>query len=586
MRSAALVAGMLALALAVGASAAGAVRDRTATPPGTTPPSVAPTSAVIPASQGSVRWRFQVSGQYVLHRPAVGPDGGVVVASSSGDVYSLTADGALRWTVPSIGSDGGPSIGADGTVYVASLSTITAIAPDGSIKWSYTEPSAGQGVIAGPTVGPDGNVYVISDVGGLGAFALSPAGDLLWSNPGNPTYIEYGQIGAELVFGSGRLYAAFDQGLAGPSTMFGLSLGGTQEWARTIGGTDDPFMQQQRQPATGADGSLYLTAFNSRVGWGLLRVDADTGDILWDYFPSPANGMSPPSVAPDGSVYFSRSLSFLESVTSTGESRWIYSDGSIIDHPAVSPDGSIVVAGDHRISACLARSAAGTPRTGRSHGSTSCPMRTAGTRSSSRSRASRQTAPRPTSALRSSEAGTSTHSSTRSTPAFRHRHLHLRHHRRLHLRHRRRRHRHLLHHHRHLLHHHHPSSSSSSSSSTTTTTSTTRRPLRRPESGRIAARRCEKAYPGTKMCARSRSPCPFQAGRPRDRPEPETRRHQALRLPGPAHCRSPVAGARSARLRPVHVSFSLWHSRNRFSHGPDGDRLRSPDPSKKQRRIR
>jgi hypothetical protein len=245
-RSAALVAGILVLAVAVGASAAGAVRDRTATLPGTTPSSLAPTSAVIPASQGSVRWRFRVSGQYVLHRPAVGPDGGVVVASSSGDVYSLTADGALRWTMPSIGSDGGPSIGADGTVYVASLSTITAIAPDGSIKWSYTEPSAGQGVIAGPTVGPDGNVYVISDVGGLGAFALSPAGDLLWSNPGNPTFIEYGQIGAELVFGSGRLYAAFDQGLAGPSTMFGLSLGGTQEWARTIGGTDDPFMQQQR----------------------------------------------------------------------------------------------------------------------------------------------------------------------------------------------------------------------------------------------------------------------------------------------------------------------------------------------------
>jgi hypothetical protein len=46
----------------------------------------------------------------------------------------------------------------------------------------------GQGVIAGPTVGPDGNVYVISDYGGLGAFALSPAGQLLWSNSGNPTF--------------------------------------------------------------------------------------------------------------------------------------------------------------------------------------------------------------------------------------------------------------------------------------------------------------------------------------------------------------------------------------------------------------
>jgi outer membrane protein assembly factor BamB len=87
------------------------------------------------------------------------PDGGVVVAASSfGNVYSLSADGALRWVVPSVGGDGGPSIGADGTVYVASMNTVTAIGADGSIKWSFTEPSVGQGVIAGPTVGPDGNI--------------------------------------------------------------------------------------------------------------------------------------------------------------------------------------------------------------------------------------------------------------------------------------------------------------------------------------------------------------------------------------------------------------------------------------------
>src|SRR6188472_3410005 len=83
------------------------------------------------ASPGAVKWRFQVSGQYVLHRPVVGPDGGVVVASSSGDVYSLTAAGALRWVVRA-GADG-LSIGPDGTVYVGSMNTITAIAPNGSV---------------------------------------------------------------------------------------------------------------------------------------------------------------------------------------------------------------------------------------------------------------------------------------------------------------------------------------------------------------------------------------------------------------------------------------------------------------------
>ena len=305
----------------------------------------ATTEAASLASPGVVQWRFQVSGQYVLHPPAVGPDGGVVVASSTGDAYALTAAGALRWVVPSVGGSGGPSIGADGTVYVASMSTVTAIAPDGSIKWRFTEPSFGQGVIAGPTVGPDGNIYVISDLGGLGAFALSPAGQLLWSNPGNPTFAENGQLGVEIVFGSGRLYTAFDERSVALSTMFGLSLGGAQQWARTIGGTDDQFMQQQRQPATGSDGSLYLTAMGGANGWGLKRVDPGSGNVLWNYSPFPSNGMSAPSVGPDGSVYFSRSLSYLESVTPAGQSRWVFSDGSIIDHPAVSPNGSVVVAG-------------------------------------------------------------------------------------------------------------------------------------------------------------------------------------------------------------------------------------------------
>ena len=281
----------------------------------------------------------------MLHPPVVGPDGGVVVASSSGDVYSLTADGVLRWVVRSVGADGGPSIGPNGTVYVASMNTITAIAPNGSIRWTFTEPSSGQGVIAGPTVGPDGNVYAISDIGGLGAFALSPAGQLLWSNPGIPTFSERGQLGAKIVFSSGRMFAAFDEVSIAPSTIFGLSLQGSQQWARPLGGSDDPFMQQQRQPATGVNGSLYLTAMGGANGWSLFRVDPASGNVLWQRSPAQSNGMSPPSVGPDGSVYFSRSLSYLDSVTPAGQPRWTFFDGSIIDQPAVGPDGSVVVAG-------------------------------------------------------------------------------------------------------------------------------------------------------------------------------------------------------------------------------------------------
>ena len=90
--------------------------------------------------------------------------------------------------------------------------------------------------------------------------------------------------------------------------MYSLTLGGSQSWARTMGGSDDIFMQRQRQPATGPDGSLYMTAMGGENGWNLLRIDPADGSMIWNYSPYPSNGMSPPTVGPDGSVYFSRSL--------------------------------------------------------------------------------------------------------------------------------------------------------------------------------------------------------------------------------------------------------------------------------------
>ena len=144
-------------------------------------------------SSGRVKWRFQVDAQvgYLLQRPAVGPDGTVVAHDPAGNVYALDANGGLKWIFNTGGfAAGPPSIGADGTVYAAASSTIFAISSNGALKWTFTEPAGGQGVIVGPTVGPDGNIYAVTDIGGIGALALSPKGRLLWSNTGNPIFSE------------------------------------------------------------------------------------------------------------------------------------------------------------------------------------------------------------------------------------------------------------------------------------------------------------------------------------------------------------------------------------------------------------
>ena len=140
----------------------------------------------------------------------------------------------MKWIFRTQGfASGPPSIGTDGTVYVAAGNTIYAVSSNGALKWSFTEPAGGQGVIVGPTVGPDGNIYAVTDYGGIGALALSPKGSLLWSNVGSPILDEIGQIGAEVAFGPSqpggpvdRLFTGVDRGVSTGGVLRAFTLGG------------------------------------------------------------------------------------------------------------------------------------------------------------------------------------------------------------------------------------------------------------------------------------------------------------------------------------------------------------------------
>jgi len=303
------------------------------------------------APVGRVQWRFQADSDFIDMRPAVGPDGTIVVVDNNGFVYALTPDGGLKWIRRALGPSGPPAIGPDGTIFVASGNLIAALAPDGALRWQFTDPDS-QGVIAGPSVGPDGSVYAVGDLFGLGAVALSPTGVLLWNHPGDPLFTEYGQIGTEIVFspppGAGspfQLYFGLDEYSVSASTVFALGGDGRQMWARQAGISNDTFMQQQQQVAVGPTGTIYVTSLNSSSGWGLRALEPVTGAFLWGYNPWPANGMSPPDIGVNGVVYLARSLAYLDAVNPDGKVKWTVGDGSIIDQPIVNRAGTLVAAG-------------------------------------------------------------------------------------------------------------------------------------------------------------------------------------------------------------------------------------------------
>jgi hypothetical protein len=315
----------------------------------------APLTVTIRQADGRMRWRFQADSNYILQRPAVGADGTIVAHDSNGFVYALTPDGGLKWIFKTgLFADGPPSIGADGTVYVSSSSTIYAIGSKGDLEWSFTEPKGGQGIIAGPTVGPDGNIYAVSDIGGLGAFSLSPAGKLLWSNPGNPVIGQLGQLGVELVFGPSRTFGPVDQfyfactdnTTSARHQLYAFRLTGEQAWTVPLFMSTDSFMQGQSQPAVAPDGTLYITAaVASSSTWSLNAYSPLKGSLLRSFFPSPGNGMSAPDLGSDGTAYFAHSLIYLQAVNSQGALWWQFFDGSIISSPVVSPANDLICSG-------------------------------------------------------------------------------------------------------------------------------------------------------------------------------------------------------------------------------------------------
>ena len=128
---------------------------------------------------GSPRWTFK-TGDLIRAPPSIGADGTIYVPSYDGRLYAVNPDGSERWSVVverSIGGsfarvDSPPSIGPDGAIYVLDRG-LFAINPGGSIRWHVDDLVGG----TTPILGADGNVYV----GSVSAVtALDAQGTLLW----------------------------------------------------------------------------------------------------------------------------------------------------------------------------------------------------------------------------------------------------------------------------------------------------------------------------------------------------------------------------------------------------------------------
>jgi hypothetical protein len=301
-----------------------------------------PGTQAAPAAGGSIKWRFEVDGDYMSFRPAIGPDGTIYFQDVDGHLYALRPDGSVKWIFQG-GYPGGPvAVGADNTAYVATGSTIQAISPAGLLVWEFTDPNS-QGVIAGPAVGPDGKIYAAMDLLGLGAIALSPVdGHLVWSNPGNPRLAENAQLGLEIVFGPSspgaqpdQFYLTCDNRTTHVSGhLYAFSLNGEQRWAASLGG-----ISKAPQVSVAPNGAISL---------GVAAYNPSNGSVLWSAYTELGSGSDlPPDVGPDGTVYVSpiyqSALAALNG--QNGAVLWRITSVGFEEGPVVSPLNDVVVIG-------------------------------------------------------------------------------------------------------------------------------------------------------------------------------------------------------------------------------------------------
>lgn len=267
------------------------------------------------AGDDRVLWRFDlvspVSGIHIATDAQ-----GTTYASDNQQLYAINPDGSLKWTHS--GAAGGRPIDflADSAIITARADAVLAINPDGSTRWQFTwngaSGSGGETLIVGPSVGPDGNIYAGTSVengAGLGAFSLTPDGDLRWSDEGDPALdVINATNNTRIFFLEDRLIFPFTFDQASGALIYGYDFDGNQ--VNSLDG-----MCLVGQPRThGADQLILSTTC------GLVRVNPNSESIMWTT--SLGAITLRPAIGASGTIYSGAWAGRLGAVNPNGDVLW------------------------------------------------------------------------------------------------------------------------------------------------------------------------------------------------------------------------------------------------------------------------
>ena len=290
---------------------------------------------------GAVKWSFE-TGDGVESSPAIGSDGTIYVGSHDSKLYAINPDGTEKWHFQAgdpvynetwdvwKGIMSSPAIGADGVIYITSLSNkLYAINSDGTEKWSFPI-KVTVDTWSSPTIGPDGTIYVSSARvnGGQGGkvYAINSDGTQKWSFQAESDVFPSPAIDSD-----GTIYT----GSGASGKFYAINPNGTQKWYFQTG------RHIESSAAIGVDGTIYFGSWDN-----YFYALTPNGAEKWR-FKTLGNGIvSTPAIGNDGTIYFAANDGNLYALNPLGTKEWQFRLGEgaeTTSSPAIGADGTIYV---------------------------------------------------------------------------------------------------------------------------------------------------------------------------------------------------------------------------------------------------
>lgn len=137
--------------------------------------------------EGILRWELDIPG-LAPHSPAFSLEGTILYVPVSGGLTAIDTNGVIQWSYHVLPSSSewsnSPSVDNSGNIYFVNESYCLSITPDGELRWQFKTISVMPGIT--PTIGEDGTIYVAGMSNNpdsfweMGIYAFTNTGDFKW----------------------------------------------------------------------------------------------------------------------------------------------------------------------------------------------------------------------------------------------------------------------------------------------------------------------------------------------------------------------------------------------------------------------